>query len=167
MLVVLWLAFATRRGRRARRALVSRLGAPGSARISADVLQKLALAASAGRPIAGVLSTLARYHFDPRTRHQLLFVRNEVEQGVDVWQSLTAVELLAAPELRLLETAERVGNRPWALAQLADVRETRATRRRDRLSALLMPAIVAVMGLFVLFQALTVFAPLTELIRSQ
>lgn len=162
--VALWLLFSARTGRYVRHAMFRRLFRPLRELRSAEILQKLSLATHAGRPVAGALSTLARYHFDPTVRRKLLYVRNEVEQGTEVWQSMAAVDLLTAPEQRVLETADRVGNRTWALRQLAATKKRRTSRHLQRVADLLLPALVLVMGAFVLFQALTVFVPLTEMI---
>jgi type II secretory pathway component PulF len=129
---------------------------------AADVLQKIGVALRAGRPVASALSTLARYHFDPTIRHKLLFVRNEVEHGADVWQSLTSVGLLTRPEVKVLTTSQRVGNRPWALSELVAGKQRRTTRRWERRAVLLLPVLLLVMGAFVLVQALVNFQPLIE-----
>jgi len=164
--VLLGSLFSTRAGRFLRQAFVSRwLPAPGEL-FAAGVLQQLGVAAAAGRPLPGALSTLARYHFDPDMRHKLLFVRNEVEQGAEVWQSMNTVGLLTSPEVRLLKTAERVGDRPWALAQLVAVKQRRTWWRWERAAELLMPALVLLIGGLVLWQALTVILPLTHLLRG-
>lgn len=131
---------------------------------SAEVLRKLSVAADAGRPIAGAISTLARYHFDPPTRHKLLFVRNEVEQGAEVWPSMASAGLLTAPDVTVLDAAERLGNRPWALKQLADGKERRADRWLKTLADLTMPVVVVVLGAFVLLQGLSLFVPLVHLL---
>jgi protein transport protein HofC len=158
-----WL-LATRSGRPLRHALFGRLLRPWRAWRSADVLQKLALAIGAGRPLPGALSTLARYHYDPSIRSDLLYVRNEVEQGADVWSSLAGVRLLTAAEAQLVAASGPVGNQPWILRQLAEVRRRRTTRRSQRASELVMPAIVFLLAALVVFQALTVFQPLMRLI---
>ncbi|MEX2316007.1 MAG: type II secretion system F family protein [Pirellulales bacterium] len=163
---LLWAFFSARPGRFLRRSMPARLFYPLRDERSADVLQKLAITTRAGRPIPGAISTLARYHFDPVLRHKLLYVRNEVEQGADVWQSMRAIGLLRPSEERLLETAERIGNRPWVLSQLAAVKGRRTARRLERLSQLLLPALALVFGGFVLVQALTLFLPLVQLIDS-
>jgi len=163
---LVWSMFSTAGGRFLRYSIVNRLVRPLRELRSAGVLQKLGVAISAGRPIPSALSTLARYHFDPAVRHKLLFVRNEVEQGEDVWRSLTAAGLLAPSDVRLLEAAERVGNRPWALAQLVRVKQRRTLRRLAWMSELLLPALVVVVGAFVLLQALTVIQPLTQLLNG-
>lgn len=165
-LALLWSMFSTRAGRFVRYSLVNRLVHPLRELHSAEVLQKLSVAMQAGRPIPGALSTLARYHFDPAVRNKLLFVRNEVEQGEDVWHSMTTVDLLAPAEVRLLEAAHRVGNRPWALQQLVGVKKRRTLWRLEWLSELLLPALVLLLGAFVLFQALTIFQPLVNLIEG-
>jgi type IV pilus assembly protein PilC len=158
--------FSAYPGRLIRRSVLGRFVFPLREQASADVLQKLAVASTAGRPLSGALSTLARYHFDPVLRRKLLFVRNELEQGADLWPSMAAVSLLNAPEERLLETADRIGNRPWVLAQLASVKRRRSTRRAERLSQLAMPVVVFAFGGVVLIQSLALFVPLVELVYA-
>ena len=161
---LLSLAFA-RPGRFFRRAMARFFG-PLRARRSAGLLRLIAIASNAGRPIAGALSTLARYHFDPTIRGKLLFVRNELEQGAGLWQSMGTVELITEADVRALTLAERIGNRSWVLEQLARAKTRRAVRRMDRISQLVMPAVVLLIGLFVVFQALALFTPLTNLVRG-
>ena len=74
---------------------------------SAEVLQRLGAVTAGGRPLPSALSTLARYHFDPAIRHKLLFARNEVEQGADLWQSLATVRLVNPAEATVMEVATR------------------------------------------------------------
>jgi type II secretory pathway component PulF len=162
----LWWLLATRRGRHLRQALLSRLYGPLRELRSADVLQHLGIAVTAGRPIPGALSTLARYHFDPAIRRELLFVRNEVEQGADIWQSLKTAGLLTAPEAHLLRISEGAGNRPWVLRQLVAVKRRRTMRSLDRASELVLPALVFLMAGLVLFQALTILDPLRRLTEA-
>jgi type II secretory pathway component PulF len=162
--VLLWLAFTAHPGRILRRTFFAKYFRSVRELRAADILDKLSVTTSAGRPIAGALSTLARYHFDPTIRHQLLFVRNEVEQGAEVWQSLATAGILSAPEAHALQSAERLGNRPWVLKQLAANKERRVARRFDRFADLLLPGAIVVLGAFVLIQALSVFLPLVRIL---
>jgi type II secretory pathway component PulF len=162
----LWWLLATHSGRPLRQALFGRLFRSEHELRSADVLQKLGIAVTAGRPIPGALSTLARYHYDPTIRQELLFVRNEVEQGAGVWNSLAGVGMLNGPEVKLLESAERIGNRDWILEQLVAAKRGRTTRRIQRATELVLPVLVLLMAGLVVFQALAVFQPLTQLINS-
>ena len=164
ILAVLFWLLATRSGRPARHALFGRLIRPWRQVRAADVLQKIGVAAAAGRPIPSALSTLARYHFDPTTRHELLFVRNEVEQGADVWPSLAAVKMLTPAEVELLHSGGRIGNQAWILQQLAAGKKLRTAQRLERLSELAVPAVVFVLAGFVVFMAFSVFHPLTRII---
>jgi type II secretory pathway component PulF len=165
-IAALWLAFLPWPGRPFRRRLMGPLYRPFRELHFADVLDKLSVAVTAGRPIAGAISTLARYHFDPALRTRLLFVRNEMEQGVGVWESMAAVGLLSPPETRALETSEVIGNRAWVLQQLARVKKRRITARLSRLADLVLPAVILTIGAFVLFQALSVFVPLVDIVYS-
>ena len=72
--------------------------------------------------------------------------------------------LVTAPEVRVLQSAEQIGNRPWALHQLAIGKKRRTARRLDRLSEFVLPVLVIALGAFVLFEALTVFVPITRII---
>jgi type II secretory pathway component PulF len=164
-IVVLLLVLFAPPGRFARQEIARFLGLVRGRR-SAGLLRLIAIASNAGRPISGALSTLARYHFDPTIRKKLLFVRNEIEQGADLWQSMKYVDLVTNADVRALDLAERVGNRSWVLSQLANAKNRRAARRMDRISQLMLPTIVVLMGMFVLFHAIALFSPLTHLIQG-
>jgi type II secretory pathway component PulF len=167
LFVLLWCIISTETGRFMRHSIFGSLLKPLRELYAADVLEKLSIATAVGRPISGALSTLARYHFVPAVRQKLLFVRNETELGMDVWQSLNEVGMLSPPEMRLLSTAERVGNRPWVLRQLATTKAERTRRRLQRTSEFLLPALVLLLGAFVLLQALMIFAPLVRFIEGR
>lgn len=87
---------------------------------SAELLRLLAVASESGRPLAGALSTLARYHFDPGVRARLLLARNEVEQGAGVWQSLHDARVLSSTQAEALSTATSDGSRIWLLRSFSD-----------------------------------------------
>jgi type II secretory pathway component PulF len=166
MFIAVWYMLSTQTGRFVRNSVLGRLLQPLRELHAADLLQKLGIASAAGRPIPGALSTLARYHFVPDVRHKLLFVRNEVELGADIFQSMAQVGLLNAPELRVLQTADRVGNRPWILDQLAAVKQRRTHQRLASAARFVLPAVVLLLAGMVLFQALTVLSPLVQLIEA-
>lgn len=166
IIALCWLIFTSWPGRRLRRAILGRFFRPLRELRVADVFQQLSVVAESGRPIAGAVSTLARYHFDPTLRNQLLFVRNEIEQGADAWQSMGAAGLLKPPEVRVLAAADRVGNRPWALRQIAQLKLRQTTRRIARWSDLIAPLVIILLGGFVLFQAVGIFASLIGIVQS-
>jgi type II secretory pathway component PulF len=163
-LALLWISFGPHPARILRRTFLGRLLFPLRELRTAHILQQLSTTTAAGRPIPGALSTLARYHFDPAVRNKLLFVRNEAEQGADVWQSMATAGLVTPAEVRVLQSADQIGNRRWALQQLATVKKRRTQRRLDRLAELALPVLVLTLGAFVLLQALTMFVPLIQFI---
>jgi type IV pilus assembly protein PilC len=132
----------------------------------ADVLRNLAIVVRAGKPLSGAVSTLARFHYDPVVRQRLLFVRNEVEQGADVWQSMKAVGLLSDSDADLLQAARVAGNQDWALSQIAGRMTSRAERRIGMMLEMLRPALLIGMGAIVGFVVISLFTPLVSLIRS-
>ncbi len=160
--VLTWTFWTERPGRSLRRRLVR----PWFDMRSADVLQCLSVVTKAGRPIPGAISTLARYHHDPTLRQKLLFVRNEVEQGADLWDTLQKVKLLTPTEGELMEAAQNVGNRPWAMGQLATCKRRRMCGRLELLRQLVEPAVVVLLGVVVLTICLGGFVPLIKLIMN-
>ncbi len=164
LVALAWWLLATRGGRSIRYALFGRLLRPWHEWRAAGVLQNIAIAASAGRPITGALSTLARYHFDPAIRHELLFVRNEVEQGADVWSSLARVGMVTSDEVHLLARAQQHGHLPWVLQKLVANKKTRTSQRLEWAAEFAMPLFVFAIAALVVIQALTVFQPLTHII---
>lgn len=166
LLLATWLAFTVRGGRVLRNAIGGRLFGSMRELRAADLLEQLSVATGAGRPLTGALSTLARYHFDPAMRRKLLFIRNEVEQGVEMWQSMTAAGILAPSEGALLRTADRVGNRAWVLRTLAAGKRRRTHRWLQRLSDLLLPAATLVIGACVLFESAAIFSALIHLVTN-
>ncbi len=89
-----------------------------------------------------------------------------MELGADVFQSMAEVGLLGPPELRVLQTADRVGNRPWVLDQLAAVKQRQTHQRLATAARFALPVIVLLLAGMVLFQALTVLSPLVSLIEA-
>lgn len=166
VLALCWLVFTSWPGRRLRRSLLGRLFRSLNELRMADVLEQLSVSSRAGRPISGAISTLARYHYDPALRNRLLFIRNEIEQGADAWQSMGAVGLLTQAEVRVLRSAERVGNQPWALKQLAQHKRRQSAQRLNRRAELALPLVIVLLGGFVLFQALGIFGPMVSILHS-
>jgi len=132
----------------------------------ADVLDLLALAEQAGRPLAGAMSVLARHHYDRRIRGQLLFVRNEIEQGAEVWQSMVQAKLLAPAEAYAITQAPDATTRVWSIQQLAVVRRQAVSRRLETMANILHPLCILLLAAGVLLVALGVLSPLLDMIQT-
>jgi type II secretory pathway component PulF len=166
VLILIWSAFSPRPGRFFRNSVLARIIGPLKDLRTVDVLQKLSLALNAGRPLSGALSTLARYHHEAGMRNKLLFSRNEIEQGVEVWQSLADARLLQPQEVSLMRSAERVGNSSWVLGHVVTARKARTERRLQRLAEFFLPTVVFALGSFVLLLSLSVFLTIVRLIEA-
>jgi hypothetical protein len=59
-----------------------------------------------------------------------------------------------------------MGNQPWVLEQLVEAKKRRTSQRLARLGELAVPAVVFLISGLVVFQALTVFHPLTRIIAE-
>lgn len=141
------------------------LGLPQS-RATAGVMQHLSTAAVMGRPLAGALSTLARYHYDPVMRGNLLFARNELEQGAELWPTLQEVGLISPAEGKVLRLSDRLDNRAWALHALSRTRSNKTTRRLETAAACLTPLILLAAGCVVYLNANLMFVWTCELVQA-
>jgi hypothetical protein len=109
---------------------------------------------------------MARYHYDPAFRPRLLYVRNELEQGTDSWSGMQSVGMLTPSEAQLLVTADRAGNTPWALRQVASQKEAVALRRHAVAVEVLRIGMVLVLGAIVLWFAWGTWSALAGLAQS-
>ncbi|MEN6407143.1 MAG: type II secretion system F family protein [Thermoguttaceae bacterium] len=143
---------------------------PGMSRWSrqsdaAEVLDTLSLVASQERPLSEGLVALARSYPKRNIRNRLLQVVVDIGQGADWCESLCRHGLIRRPELAVLQAAQRVGNLPWALSEMADSVRRRLLYRVQALAEMLFPPVVILMGLAVLFVVVGLFVPLVQLIE--
>lgn len=161
-----WLVKSERPQRFFRRRVLSRVIKPVTQLRSANILRLLAIAQQAGRPLPGAVSTLARYHYDSMIRSKLLFVRNEIEQGADLWKSFSKTHLLAPAESKALESSASANSLAWTLQHLANWKRNRVVRRFDIYIEFLMPAVIILMASAVLLTALATLTPLFKMIND-
>jgi type II secretory pathway component PulF len=166
LLLLVWLTRSQASRRFFSRNISSRILRPIAHLRVANVLGLLAGSYRAGRPLSGAISTLARYHFDPKLRHKLLFVRNEMEQGVDPWESMTTTKLISSEEANALAKATSSETRAWTMDRLADKKRGQVERRIDFYVSLLQPAITVIIAAVVLFVAVACMKPLIEMVEA-
>jgi type II secretory pathway component PulF len=133
--------------------------------VRGQVLQALAFLLQLGQTAPHALGVLAgNAGFVGGARRSLQAVRWRVEQGEPLAESLYRGSVLPRAMVPLLKAAERAGNLPWALTQLADLLAERAGRRVQRLGLVLFPVPVIGVGVLVGVIVLGVFMPLITLI---
>ncbi len=131
-----------------------------------ELFEMLGLAVERGRPLAGVLSTLARYHFDKSLRQQLLFARNEVEQGTGVWESMSRANLITSSQADALVNStspELVG---WTLRKIGSTRRTIRNQFNSYMIQLIQPLVILFFGFIVLWITGSLMTALFSLITA-
>jgi general secretion pathway protein F len=115
------------------------------------VLPLLVPPCQAGRPLTTTLSTLARYHADRLVRNQLLYVRNEIEQGEAEWMALAKIGLVSSKEADALKLATSPQHRAWLLQQFIEIQRQRFYEKLERWIYFVQPVLIIALGAFVLW----------------
>jgi type II secretory pathway component PulF len=127
-------------------------------------LRFLAFARKHGKPLHGVISSLARCWDDPPIRWHLLFVRNEMDHGVSPWKAMEDRGLLKRAEAIGIEASEKLNNTVWMLDFLARLK-SRIGESRERLTIFLVCLFAfATFSATVLYFATTFFGSLYSLV---
>lgn len=133
---------------------------------SAVVLRSLAAAAETKQSLLPALSALAEHYPVSSVRHLLRRALNELTQGRPWQQAFLSQGLLRRADAVLLNSAERVGNLPWALREVADSLERCVANRMLAWLEVLVPAMILVAGAVVMFIVVGLFLPLIRLIEG-
>jgi type II secretory pathway component PulF len=149
-----------------RRALAGRWFRGTAQTRSSQLMQLLATTVEAGRPVPSAISTLARYHFDHRFRRRLLFARNEIEQGADVWKSLADSHLMTAEESQAIALCSSNESRAWAMRQLANWKLHEVAAHRSTLLRFIQPLITILFAGLVLLVGGAMIGFLAQMIHS-
>jgi general secretion pathway protein F len=133
---------------------------------SAQILDTLSLVAGQQRPLPEGIAALARSYPKKSIRRRLREAVADIEVGRDWCESLLWHGLIRRPESAILQAAQRAGNLPWALREMADSGRRRLAYRVQAISQVLLPPIVIAMGLVVMFIVVALFVPLISLIQK-
>ena len=133
---------------------------------SARILDALALVARQQQPLTIGIGALAQSYPKHDIRRRLRQTLVDIESGGDWSESLCRRGLIGRPELGVLRAAQRVGNLPWALAEMADSGRRRLAYRVEAMVQTLFPPIVVLIGLVVMFIVVALFLPLISLIQN-
>lgn len=154
----------TRWGRSLKSGLASRLLSPVFSLRAAHLLWMLAISKDAGRPLPSSLSTLARYHFDKNFRQNLLFSRNEVEQGATIWESLAKSRIITDAEAMALQSTEGNQATSWLLRKLAQQKRSKVFVLLAFCTSLFHPLMVLLFGIVVLWVSSSYLGSLRDLV---
>jgi type II secretory pathway component PulF len=130
------------------------------------VLRCLGLLLKTGMPVPASIAVMTRLPLSYTTLDRLEDVRGQIEQGEPLGESLLRVGLLPARMLPLVHAAERAGNLPWALVEMADSLYLRTVRLIQRIMQVVFPTIVVLLGCLVALVVISFFLPIVKLITE-
>lgn len=128
------------------------------------VLRGLSRIIAASQPLPAGLRVLAEHHHRRGIRAKAERIRFFVEQGADCWNQLHRERFLYRAEADLLQSAQRIGNLPWVLNELAEAIERRLQRRANYAAQLINPVSVVFIGLVVGYICVALFLPVIKVI---
>jgi len=133
---------------------------------SALVLRALALAVRQGRELGPTVFMLSRQYPRPSVGRRLAQASKAIDNGVHWCDALRMVSLFKPADVAVLKAAERVGNLPWALDEMADSAVRRFAYRLRAVMAICFPLVVLAFGLIVFVIVAGLFLPLVEMIQG-
>ncbi len=165
-LFALWIATKYGLMRSFRRKLGSFLSRQQHRSGIAQTLKLMSEAMQMGRPVAGSLSTLARYHHDARIRTQLLVARNDMELGTDFAESFSQAGLLNKVQATALTQLETNAEQGWLMDQMAEQMLSAIAYRRRVTAVVMQPLIVLLFGAPTIAVCLGISLVLIQMITS-
>jgi len=133
---------------------------------TAPILDALCMTADRGLPFHDAVATMARWYPKRSVRLRLLGVLADVEAGADWAESLAGHDLIKRAELAVLKSAQRVGNLPWALREMAASSRRRLAYRLQGVAQVLFVLVIVSFGLMIGTFYISYFLPLIRLIQS-
>jgi type II secretory pathway component PulF len=132
----------------------------------AIVMRGLALSIRRGVTIVDALNLLGATYPIRLVGRQLHWAAARAMQGADWRLALVETGLIAPADAAVLAAAERVGNLPWALDEMADSALRRQVYKLQITLQVLYPAAVVLLGMLVAYITIGLFVPLIALIQG-
>jgi general secretion pathway protein F len=132
----------------------------------AIVMRGLALSIRRGVSLVEGLSLLAATYPIRHVGRRLEWAALHTTQGADWRQSLLQTGLISSADAAVLGAAERVGNLPWALEEMADSALRRQLYRLQVAMQLLYPLLILLVGSLIGYFVIGLFLPLLSLIQG-
>jgi len=129
------------------------------------ILRGLAVIVEGGKPLTTGLGVLTRFYPERSVRKRLARVGYCIEQGANWWECLRWQGLIRPAEAAVLASAQRAGNLPWALREIAETGERQLDYRLQVWAQLLFIVNILCLGLLVFLIVAGYFAPLATLIE--
>ncbi len=122
------------------------------------LLQQLSTLTSAGMPISDALSAIAEGMEAKRAKRAILFLRQQVLEGISLADALRAIGMDQLV-CNMVAAGEETGALEAVASRLSDLLEKRQQMSQELLSAILYPMIILCFGLLVMLVLLTWVVP--------
>jgi type II secretory pathway component PulF len=132
----------------------------------AVILDTLAIVTHKGQPLSLGMDALQHSYPDSNIQKRLTKASEAMQHGLDWVGSLFAQGLLSRADSAVLRAAQRVGNLPWAMEEMADSNRRRFVYRVQIVLQTLFPILIILYGILAMVVAVALFAPLPALIES-
>jgi general secretion pathway protein F len=133
---------------------------------SSRILDGLAIVARQQRPLVEGIAMLAESYPKSDIRRRLTLATFDIESGGDWAESLWRHSLIRRPDLAVLQAAQRAGNLPWAMQEVADSARRRFFYKLQALVQGAFPVVVLCLGAVVMFIVTALFLPLISIINK-
>ena len=156
-------------GRRAMDTLMLRIPVIGGINIERSMqhfCQTAAMLLKAGLRLTQVMDTTIQINKNCIIRQSLSDVRDKLVQGEGLSQPMAENELFPSLLVEMVVVGEKTGAMDSTFATLADFYEKRVDRKIEALTSMIEPALTIVIGLVVIFIALSMIIPLYSVLRS-
>lgn len=145
---------------------VSRLTHWWSRSRAVEILRTLSLSLRAGTGLDRAIEVQIEVAGNKDVEQRLRQVRETIAAGGNGWEAMQQERILTARERDVLDSAQRLGNLPWALAALAETCERQTNRRVPWLLQVIRPVMIIVLGAIVGTYAIAFFMPLSKMINE-
>ncbi|MCK4274809.1 MAG: type II secretion system F family protein, partial [Dehalococcoidales bacterium] len=128
--------------------------------------QTASMLLKAGLRLPQILEITIQTNRNRIIRQALSKIRDRLVQGEGLSQPLSEIELFPPLLVEMVVVGEKTGSMDSTFATLADFYEKKIDRRIDVLISMIEPALTVVIGLVVIFIALSMITPLYSILRS-
>jgi type IV pilus assembly protein PilC len=128
--------------------------------------QTAAMLLKAGLRLPHIMEITIQTNRNHIIRQALSSVRDRLVQGEGLSQPLSEIKLFPPLLVEMVIVGEKTGMMDSTLATLADFYEKKVDRRIDTLISMIEPALTVVIGVVVIFIALSMITPLYSILRS-
>jgi len=128
--------------------------------------QTSAMLLKAGLRLPTIMEIAIQTNRNRVIRQALSNVRDRLVQGEGLSQPLGEIKMFPPLLVEMVIVGEKTGTMDNTLATLADFYEKKVDRRIDALISMIEPALTAVIGVVVIFIALSMITPLYSILKS-